>query len=232
MIKFNAIKYRLGVILLAAGLAGFPAAATFAQEQDSGFLRDYSNLQETKDGQGVTIRAWASPKFAPKNYNAIMIDPLIFYPEPRPTERVSAGALKDIIAYSNDVLKRELDKRFKVVNSPGPGVAKIRAAFTTVGAKGEGLKPYQLIPIAFLVTQAKKAASGEKQKAFLVLEVEVTDSETGELLGSRVRVGTGEKVQLPELGEKDPITLKAVKPMLDGLAGNAFPELSKYVKPQ
>jgi len=58
--------------------------------------------------------------------------------------------------------------------------------------------------------------------------VEATDSTTGELLGMRVRMGTGEK--LAKFGEKDPVTLEAVKPLLDNLAGQAFPELGKYVK--
>jgi hypothetical protein len=205
------------------------AGVALAQEKDSGFLRDYARLQETQDAAGKTIRAWASPKFAPANYNAIMLDPLIFYPEPRPTERVSAGALNDILKYTNDVLKRSLGARFKVVDGAGPGVARIRAAFSSVGSKEEGLKPYQYIPLAFIVTSASRAASGAPQQSFIILEVEVTDSVSGDLLGSRVRVLTGEGIG-KAIGEKDPVTLQVVKPVLDEAAKNAFPELSKYVK--
>ncbi len=46
---------------------------------------------ETKDAQGKTIRAWVSPKLTPANYDAILLDPLVFYPEPRPSEQVSAA---------------------------------------------------------------------------------------------------------------------------------------------
>ncbi len=129
----QSIAGKLGIILVSAGMAvGLPATAG-AQDQDSGFLRDYARLQETKDAAGNTIRAWASPKLAPDNYNAIMLDPLIFYPEPRPSERVSAQALDQILNYTNDVLRQSMGARFKLVNTPGPGVARIRAAFSGVG---------------------------------------------------------------------------------------------------
>ena len=221
---------KVATFLLGVCLAGIPAAGAAAEDKDSGFLRDYSRLEETRDTAGTTVRGWASPQFTPDNYNAIILDPLTFYPEPRPTERVSAQALSDILAYSNDALKRSLHNRFKVVNTPGPGVARIRAAISSVAAKDEGLKPYQLIPLAFIVTTAKRAASGTPQRAFIIVETEVADSETGNLLGSKVKVGTGEK--LAEISQTDPITLEMLKPLLDELATNALPELSKYVKPK
>jgi hypothetical protein len=219
------------IFLVGAMLGAGAATNAIAQEGDSGFLRDYSSLKEGKDQQGRTIRAWASPKLTPANYTALMIDPLVFYPEPRPSERVSAEALKQMLAYSNDVLKRELGKRFNVVNQAGPGVLRIRGAFTSVASKGEGLKPYQYVPIAFLATAASRAAQGgAPQRAFIIVEVEGTDSVTGELLAQRIRVGSGEGLKLKELGPNDPITMDVVKPLLDQMAGQAFPELQKYVK--
>jgi hypothetical protein len=99
-----------------------------------------------------------------------------------------------------------------------------------VAAKDEGLKPYQYVPMAFVVTTAKRAATGAPQRAFIVAEVEGTDSVTGELLAQRVRVGTGER--LAKIAEQDAITLETVKPLLDELAARSFPELAKYVKPK
>jgi hypothetical protein len=228
----KAVAGKLGIIVIGAILGAGPVANAIAQDQkDSGFLRDYSRLQETQDSAGKTVRAWTSPKLAPDNYNAIMLDPLIFYPEPRPSERVSAQALDQILNYTNDVLRQSMGARFKLVNTPGPGVARIRAAFSSVGSKEEGLKPYQYIPLAFLVTTASRAASGTPHQAFIIVEVEITDSVSGQLLGSRVRVLTGEGLA-KAVGEKDPITLQLVKPVLDAGAKNAFPELSKYIKPK
>jgi len=221
----KAMAGQLGIIVMGVMLGAGLHANAMAQDQDSGFLRDYARLQEIKDSAGKTIRGWLSPKLTPDNYNALLIDPLVFYPEPRPNEHVSAEALQQMLAYSNDVLKRTLSKRFNVVDRPGPGVLRLRVAFTSVAAKGEGLKPYQLVPMAFVVTMAK---GGPAQRAFIVAEVEATDSVSGQLMGMRVKTGTGER--LAKIGDKDAITLQTVKPLLDEMAGQAFPELGKYVK--
>jgi hypothetical protein len=178
----------------------------------------------------MPIRAWASPKFTPANYNAVLLDPLVFYPEPKPSEQVSADTLQKMPSYSNDTLKRSLSQRFRVVDRPGPGVVRIRGAFTSVAAQGEGLKPYQFVPMAFVATMALRTATGTPERAFIVIEAEGTDSVTGELLAERMRLGTGQR--LSKVAGQQVITLDEVKPMLDEMADAAFPELAKYVKPK
>jgi hypothetical protein len=225
----NAIKgIGLGIAVIAAAVAG---CATDKGAANSGFLQDYSRLHTAKDTTGKTVRAWVSPKLTPQNYHALLVEPIVFHPEPAPSERVSGDDLRQMLAYSNETLKRSLSQRFEVVDRPGPGVVRLRIAFSGVGAEGEGLKPYQYIPIALVATMATRAATGgAPQRAFIVVEVEGTDSVSGELLGQRVRVGTGER--LKGLGSEGPLTLELVKPLLDELAAQSFPELAKYVRPK
>lgn len=228
----KSIAGTLGTVVLAALLGvGAPTGAV-AQEQDSGFLRDYSRLEESTDSTGRVTRKWESPRFTPDNYHALLWDPAVFYPEPRPTGQVSAETLRQILAYANELAKRTLSERFNMVDQAGPGVVRIRGAFTSVAAKAEGLKPYQLIPIALVATMAKRAATGgAPQRAAIVVEIEVTDSMSGELLAARVRFSTGEQ-RLAKIEEKDVITLETVRPLLDNLAGQVFPELQAHVKPR
>jgi Protein of unknown function (DUF3313) len=161
----KSIARKLSVALLTAFLGACAAGPDVTQ--GSGFLRDYSDLQETQDAQGKTIRAWVSPKLTPANYDAILLDPLVFYPEPRPSPQVSAETLHQMLAYSNDTYKRALSQRFRVVDRAGPGVLRIRVAFSGVAAQAEGLKPYQYVPIAFVATMAARAATGTPQRAFI-----------------------------------------------------------------
>ncbi len=134
-----------------------------------------------------------------------------------------------MLDYSNETLRRSLSQRFNVVDRPGPGVGRLRVAFSGVGAQGEGLKPYQYVPIALVATIASRAATGgAPQRAFILVEVEGSDSVTGELLAQRVKVGTGER--LKSVKSEGPLTLEDVKPLLDELAAQSFPEMAKYVK--
>ncbi|SAL03765.1 hypothetical protein AWB81_06502 [Caballeronia arationis] len=62
---------KVSLILVAVMLGGM-ASQPSAPLEGSGFLRDYSDLAETKDARGNTIWASASPKLKPANYNAIL----------------------------------------------------------------------------------------------------------------------------------------------------------------
>jgi hypothetical protein len=229
-IQMKCINRLLSLVVATACVVALAhVGAAFAQDKNSGFLRDYTRLQAGKDSKGQEIRSWVSPKLTPANYNAIMVDPIIFYPEPQPSQQVSAAELQKMLAYANDALKQSLGNRFNMVDHAGPGVVRISVAFTSVAAKEEGLKPYQLVPLAFVATMAKRSSEGgAPQRAFIVVESQATDSTTGDLLGSRVKVGTGEG--LAKTAEAKVITLEVVKPILDELAQNAFTELPKYVK--
>ena len=219
----------MGMVVLGGITGPCVGQGSVSAAGESGFLRDYSSLQQTTDTEGRPIRTWVSPKLTPANYNAILLDPLVFYPEPRPTEQVSAEELQKMLAYSNGALKRALSQRFRVVDRAGKGVVRVRIAFSGVALQGEGLRPFQYIPIALVATMAARAATGgPPQRAFILVETEATDSVTGELLGERVRAATGER--LPA-GQKV-VTADSLKPLLDELALQAFPELSKYVRPK
>jgi hypothetical protein len=219
---------KLAVVLAAALLGACASGSQVTRGGESGFLRDYSVLQQVQDAQGRTIRAWVSPKLTPERYNALLLDPLVFYPEPRPSVQVSAESLQEILTYSNEVFRRSLSERFKIVNSAGTGVVRIRVAFTGVAAQGEGLRPYQMVPAAFVATMAARSMMGTPQRAFIVVESEATDSVTGELLALRIRVATGDRLA-PLAGQKV-ITLQAIKPLLDEMAADVYPNLGQYVR--
>ncbi len=227
--KKSIMGLMMGMVVL-GGIAGpCVGQGNVSAAGESGFLRDYSSLQEATDAEGKAIRTWVSPKLTPANYSAILLDPLVFYPQPRPTEQVSAEELRKMLAYSNDALRRALSQRFRVVDRAGKGVVRVRIAFSGVAVQGEGLRPFQYIPIALVATLAARAATGgPPQRAFILVETEASDSVTGELLGERVRSATGER--LPA-GQKA-ITADSLKPLLDELALQSFPELSKYVRPK
>ena len=233
MLKSAAV--RVAAVLAALTLAACASTSDEVKKmetQNSGFLQDYSKLQWSKDAQGNPVRTWASPKLTPANYNAILLDPLIFYPEPKPSEKVSAEALQQMVAYANEVLRSSMAKRFVLVDKPQPGAVRIKAAISAVASEGEGLAPYQYVPIAFVATTITRAATGTPQRAFILSESQVTDSVTGELLGERVKVFTGTGGKLQEVAGKEQITLETMKPVLEGAAAQAMPNLEKFVKPK
>lgn len=220
--------HRWLVLVAAMALASVGAQTMAAEAPDSGFLRDYSQLKKTKDSQGDTVRRWASPKLTPANYKAVLIEPVVYYPEPQPTEQVSAQTLEDIRAHVDQVVRQTVGEKVVLVEQPGPGVVRMRFAVTAVAAKNVGLKPYQLMPMALVATTVKRTVAGTPQKATLANEVELTDSVTNELLGARVRVVTGERLAENAAGENE-VTLAAVKAAIDEAAKASAVEFDQYI---
>ena len=228
------LRRRLCLLTIAAVLTGCAATGGHpgSDEINSGFLRDYSRLHWEEDAQGHPVRTWISPKLSTDRYDAILLEPLKFHPEPRATEQVSSEELRKMVRYANEALRRELGSRFTLVDRPRPGAVRLRVAISGVGAEGEGLAPYQYVPLAFVATMAKRATTGTPQRAFIVAEGELLDSMTGELLAQQVKVGTGRNAKLQQIAGRSQITLETVKPLLDELAAGALPNLEQGVRPR
>jgi hypothetical protein len=214
------------VLAIAAGLV---ACASAPQPSYSGFLNDYSHLTEQRGAGNVPVLRYVNPAFTPSNYNAILFEGFEFYPTPQPTPQVSAETLREIRDYATQALRQNLDRTVRLADAPGPGVARLRLAFTAVGAQQEGLKPYQYIPTAFVLTQAYRSVAGAPQQAAATVEGHVSDSQTGETLLAVVRRGTGERVKAIQ-SDAPEVTLDALKPLIDDWADAAAAEVTTFVQ--
>ncbi|MGH8700095.1 MAG: DUF3313 domain-containing protein [Burkholderiales bacterium] len=227
------MRSRIHASLTAAFIATALAACGGTPPKNSGYLGDdYALLKEAKDALGAPLMRFISPDFTPAKYNAVMIEPFGFYPEPRPTEQVTMGALNDIRDYINSSLRAKIGAKVQVVDKPGPGVARLRGAITALNAQTEALKAYQYIPVAFLVAAATDAAGGGRpEDARIFVEAEIQDSVTGARLLVAVREGTGEKLKQATSGGKM-VTLASVKPVIDKWIDAAAAGATQFIKPK
>jgi hypothetical protein len=219
----------IGIAAAAALIAGC-ASETPKPDQFSGYLGNYSDMHEVSGAGLGTLFRWASPKLNPSNYNAVMIPPVQYYPRAEPNAQLSQQTLDAIRNYTTETLRRAAGEKVRVVTSPGRGVAKIQAAITGVKAAEQGLAAYQYIPIAFVVTMAKRSASGTPEDAKIVAEVMVTDSVSGEIIGKVVRVGTGKELAEATGGTEKVITLDDVKPIFDNWAEQTVQNITNFVR--
>lgn len=207
---------------LLAGPVGAQQNATNSAQ--SGFLGNaYSQMTDAQSTSGQTVKRWIAPEVKAGAYESIVIEPNVFYPQPQSTKQVTAQTLQDINAYFNESVKRELTGLFKFASEPGPKTLRLRTAITSVAVKDMGLKPYQLLPIAFIVTGGKTS-----KDASIAAEYEVQDTETGKVVAVGMRQGTG--VELKSATQQ--LTLADVKPVIDAWAKDlrAFIEAARKKK--
>lgn len=93
----------------------------------------------------------------------------------------------------------------------------MKPAITAAATKDQGLQPYEVVSIAFVFSQAKKAYGTRAKKAALAVEWQALDAQSGALVGAGMREGVGQKIKEPT----DKVTLGHFKPVLDGWAKDA-----------
>jgi hypothetical protein len=198
--------------------------------KESGFLgNDYSKMHEESMQGGGSRLVYVNPQFKPTNYTALWLEPVTFYPEPQPTERVSADELKRIQDYINMDLRQKLGQQVRLVDGPGPGVARCHVAITAVGTETQALKVYQYIPIALVITGAKAAVEGGRpQDASIAIETKVTDSVSNQLLYAAVRGGTGEQVKDTMQGQGT-VQVDTLKALIDNWTTGAAAAITQYI---
>ncbi|MBW8355671.1 DUF3313 domain-containing protein [Pseudomonas protegens] len=208
-----------------ASLAMVGCSSNVTQPDEySGFLQDYSRLKEAKSPSGVEVMRWIDPKLDTDRYRAIYIEPTQFYPQPQATAKIPQSTLDGINQYYDQALRREAARSLPLAQGPGPGVLVVRAAITAVSSKTEGLKPYEIIPVALVAAAVSTASGIRDQQTTLGTEAVFLDGSSGKVIAQVVRKGTGKPL------ENDTQVMKAddVKNVIDGWAADFHQSFAKF----
>jgi hypothetical protein len=160
--------------------------------EESGFLRDYSQLTENKDMPAKL--SYVNAEAAWSSYDAIWIESVSMWANSE-TSKLKPEDKQMLTDFFYKALHDELSKDFRIADGPGPGVLQFRAALTE--AKGANVP---LKAITTIVPQLKMASTLVGVAADVVvtvgeatLEAEVLDSVTKVRLAAAVDQQAGKK---------------------------------------
>jgi hypothetical protein len=179
----------LGVIVL----AGCSTTQQAPSVKPSGFLRDYTGLRPGQDDQALLVYKKANVDWS--TYTKVMIEPVAIYA--KATSNLSSdtrGEQAALATYFYATLREHLGKNFTVVNTPGPGVLRIRTAVSDADQSEVLLDTVSTVmPIGLAVSTLKRITFGsDTGVGFAQAEVEILDSESYNRLFAAVdkRYGT------------------------------------------
>jgi hypothetical protein len=156
-----------------------------------GFLGDYSQLVEGKGDQAQLVYIDKSASFS--KYDAVMIDSVTLW-QSKATSKISANDRQRLTDALYKAIHDQLSADFRLVDRPGPGVLRVRAAITeAVGAVVVANTVTSVVPQArVLTTIGGLAADSAMMAGSAAVEAEVTDSLSGRRLLAAVdkRLGT------------------------------------------
>lgn len=176
-------------------------AGGYGKAEPSGFLKDYSKLHAAANDTEATLVYFTPDKAKFKSYTKVWLEPVQVWrgekSDAKSLDKEDADYLSQFL-WSH--LDEELRKDYQMVQAAGPGVMRVRIAITEAG-KGIPILDNltAAYPAAMLLSKGKKAISGtESMVGKASVEVEVTDSQTGELLAAGVdRRGGGKYAWKP-----------------------------------
>jgi len=172
-------------------LVAIPFAQAAEKSDFSGFLGDYSQLKP--DQAGISQLWYENPNKPLKTYKKFIVDPVLVHFRPNANgTSINPSKLNELTTYLRSKVVAVISQRFEAVSQPGPGVARLRAAITSI----EQTEPvFNIHPLMKLSGMGLGGAA---------VEVEVVDSVTGERLAAVMdeRLGDrfGFKAGLESLG--------------------------------
>ncbi|VVN83759.1 DUF3313 domain-containing protein [Pseudomonas fluorescens] len=213
-------KLFIGAALASLLLGGCTSKVT-EREQYSGFLSNYNNLQQVTTTSGETAMRWVSPSWNANAYNTVAFNKLELYPAPQPNERVNRQTLDELQNYMTSKAKGVLDQKYRVVSSAksAPAGSKtliLRAAITGVNAENEGMRWYEVVPVAAVVGGVSAVSGHRDQDTTLFIEAEFIDASNNQTVAKVVRKVFGST--LSNASQK--ITTKDFKLAIDKLTND------------
>jgi uncharacterized protein DUF3313 len=176
----------------------------------SGFLENYSGLRPAADGSGAWNYRKPDVDFQP--YTKIMLDPLVIWPSSQSTYGgLDASTAWRLARAFEDQMRQALAGGYPIVDTPGPGVLRLRAALTEVILQRPGIaSPGPLIPLAndILIQASEKVSGLNAVEGEAAIEAEMLDAQSHERLAAYVEKRVGPKVILTK--DKD-----SLGPILD-----------------
>lgn len=211
-------KLFVGIALTSALLGGCTSQVT-EREQYSGFLSSYNNLQEVTTATGEKSLRWVSPSWNPNAYDTIAFRTLEFYPAPKPNEQVNPQTLAELQDYMSRKAKIVLGQKYRRASSAAAAPAGshpliLRAAITGVSASNEGMKWYEVMPIAGVVGATQAATGHRDQDTNLYIEAEFIDARTHQTMAKMVRKIFGNSLE----NQSQAITTKDFKAAIEKLS--------------
>lgn len=163
-------------LIMALVFAGLATGCAPTMKKEGGFLSDYSKLEKINDDYS----RWKDPTWKKGTCTRLIVDPFQFNLDPETEADFTDEEKREIREYAQDKFTEVFAEFVEVVVQPGPGVCRIRVAFTDIEKSAALANIHPL-------TRATGAGRGGA-----AMEAEVIDTESGKVIGMDTRRGRGE----------------------------------------
>lgn len=192
------MKWTSVLLITAAGLmliqCGCGKTHQVSKVKTSGFLGDYSQLEEGRKGEEQLL--YINPDANFRAYDKILMEPIMVYAEQGgKLSKIPDEDIQNIINYLDSSIREQLKGEYYFVGRPVPGSMRLRIAITEAEGSNVPLDTIStVVPIGIAINGVKRIATGTYGFTGKIgVEAELLDSQTNTRLAAAVDRRAGEK---------------------------------------
>ena len=123
---------------------------------------------------------------------SVILDPI--YLNQNATKEISPEVINQAQIALQDSIVSAVNSRgnIKIVNQPGPGVARISVGITGAESSADSLQPWNFTPIGLAMNAAAYAGGVNSKTPAMLVESKITDSQSKEVIGEGLVTIQGE----------------------------------------
>ena len=185
------------VLMVAFSVTMMNGCAPSAKMSQTGFLTDYSLLEEQSEGLVQWVYVKEGVDFAA--YDKIIVDVItFFFKEDAEYKGIQAEELVELAQYFNNAYVEALQSAYTFTDKSGPRTMRVRTAITDlVPNKPVAGTLTTITPLGLVARHIKTTTTGTHIGMGQISgEAELIDSQTGEVLAMGIDTETGKKYEL------------------------------------
>lgn len=163
------------------------AASGMKDVRQTGFLGDYSQLKPGADDRAALL--YIKPGVDFKGYDKLMFERVVVVlSSDSESQQLDPALLKEMTDYYQNSLFEAVKNQYQIVDTPGPGVLRVRVAITELKPSNPMANTMStIVPVGIVVAGATKAVSDENLGTGEAgTEFELLDAVSGERLAAAV----------------------------------------------
>lgn len=176
---------KLNVMVVIVVLMAMFCGCEEERQTRTGFLSDYSQIRSVSDTSYRYIKPGAL-----RGYSSFIIEPVVIhFHSGSKGGNISRKDLSHLRQFMYSELRNAISNKYRIVTTPGPGVAKLRVAITDI-KKSKTMQ--NLMPITKIAGTGLGGAS---------MEAELLDSQTGAQIAAVVETQSGNRLSFEGLSK-------------------------------
>ncbi|GAL04896.1 putative outer membrane lipoprotein [Photobacterium aphoticum] len=185
---------RMVIMGLVMGLSGCTRYLPKEDEQATVINSTNKPLMEVRYIEETTGLQWVSPDLDVTNYQSLLIRPVALHPLAHNVDQIPVAVLEKISQRLTQRVSDKLAVGVPIVEQPGVQTATLNIDITRASTEMEELQITEVLPYGALIGGAKALLGTRDRNVRILVESQLVDSLTGEILAERVSVLLAEDI--------------------------------------